>query len=126
MWVNKNGRLIQTVDSSRTKFKTTISDAILTELQQLADVHKTNISFLLETGYVKLLEQNTIQFNKKSRPKDRRDFRSTCDSELLKVIKAFAKENKLNLNDVMEVAAKLVEPEQAKKDNWRYRIIRQH
>jgi len=125
MWINKNGQLIQTVDTSRTKFKTTISDVLLSELQQQADSHNTNISFLLETGYVKLLERNTIQFDKKSRPKDRRDFRSTCDSELLDALKIFAKANKLNLNDVMEAAAKLVEPEKAKKENWRYRIERQ-
>ena len=50
MWINKNGRLIQSADTSRTKFKTTVSDQLLKQLQEEADKVNSNISYLLETG----------------------------------------------------------------------------
>ena len=37
MWINKNGRLTQSTDTSRTKFKTTVSDQLLKQLQEEAD-----------------------------------------------------------------------------------------
>ena len=125
MWINKNGRLTQSIDKSRTKFKTTISDQLLRQLQEQAEKVHSNISYLLETGYVNLLAAGHIQFDKKNRPKDRRDFRSTCETELYEQLKAFAKTNKLNLNDVIETAANYIDPAQAKKENWRYRIERE-
>lgn len=125
MWINKNGRLTQSIDKSRTKFKTTISDQLLRQLQEESAKVNSNISYLLETGYVNLLAEGHIQFNKKNRPKDRRDFRSTCDTELYEQLKVFAKANKLNLNDVIETAASYIDPIQAKKENWRYRIERE-
>ena len=125
MWINKNGRLIQSTDISRTKFKTTVSDQLLKQLQEEADKVNSNISYLLETGYANLLETGHIQFDKKNRPKDRRDFRSTCETELYEQLRAFAKAHKLNLNDVIETAANYIDPTQAKKENWRYRIERE-
>ena len=125
MWINKNGRLTQSVDKSRTKFKTTISDQLLNQLQEESKKVNSNISYLLETGYVNLLATGHIQYNKKNRPNDRRDFRSTCETELYEQLKAFAKAHKLNLNDVIETAANYINPAQAKKENWRYRIERE-
>ena len=125
MWINKNGHLTHSVDKSRTKFKTTISDQLLRQLQEESDKINSNISYLLETGYANLLAMGQIEFNKKNRPKDRRDFRSTCETELYEQLKAFAKANKLNLNDVIETAANYIDPAQAKKENWRYRIERE-
>ena len=125
MWINKNGRLTHSIDKSRTKFKTTISDQLLKQLQEESDKVNSNISYLLETGYVNLLAAGHIQFDKKNRPKDRRDFRSTCETELYEQLKEFAKAHKLNLNDVIETAANYIDPTLAKKENWRYRIERE-
>lgn len=125
MWINKNGHLIHSVDKSRTKFKTTISDQLLRQLQEESEKINSNISYLLETGYANLLATGHIEFNKKNRPKDRRDFRSTCETELYEQLKAFAKAHKLNLNDVIETAANYINPTQAKKEKWRYRIERE-
>lgn len=65
MWKIHNGRLIQTADESRMRYKTRISAVIVEQLKQMAQDHDTHISYLLENGYSNLLEAGVITFNKK-------------------------------------------------------------
>ncbi|PYF05697.1 rRNA methyltransferase [Ureibacillus chungkukjangi] len=122
MWKSVNGRLIQTVDDTRAEYKTRISKSLLTELKKLADEHNTHVGYLLETGFVQILKENYINFDKKNRPKDRVEFRTTCNKEVLENLRVFAKDNKLNLNDVIEASCNLIDIEQVKDGKWRYRI----
>lgn len=122
MWKIHNGKLIQTTDESRIRYKTRMSAAIINSLKQLAEKYDTHIGYLLENGYSNLIESGTIIYDKKNRPKDRIEFRTTCDKELLDSLKEFAKDNSLNLNDVIEASVAYINYEDVKHANWRYRV----
>ena len=122
MWKLSNGKLIQTTDESRIRYKTRISAALVNDLKQLAEQHHTHIGYLLENGYSNLIETGTIVFNKKNRPKDRIEFRTTCDQELLQCLKEFAQQHDLNLNDVIEASVACIQIEDVKNAHWRYRV----
>lgn len=122
MWKLHNGKLIQTTDDSRVRYKTRMSAVILNTLKQLAEKHDTHIGYLLENGYSNLLESGTIVYDKNNRPKDRIEFRTTCDKELLESLKEFAKHHSLNLNDVIEGSVAYINYEDIKHANWRYRV----
>lgn len=122
MWKIHNGKLIQTTDESRIRYKTRMSAAIINSLKQLAEKYDTHIGYLLENGYSNLIESGTIAYDKKNRPKDRIEFRTTCDKELLESLKEFAKQHNLNLNDVIEASVAYINFEDVKHTNWRYRV----
>ncbi|MCM3721390.1 rRNA methyltransferase [Solibacillus isronensis] len=122
MWKIHNGKLIQTTDESRIRYKTRMSAAIINSLKQLAEKYDTHIGYLLENGYSNLIESGSIVYDKKNRPKDRIEFRTTCDKELLDSLKEFAKDHSLNLNDVIEASVAYINYEDVKHANWRYRV----
>ena len=122
MWKIHNGKLIQITDESRIRYKTRMSAAIINSLKQLAEKYDTHIGYLLENGYSNLIESGTIVYDKKNRPKDRIEFRTTCDKELLDSLKEFAKDHNLNLNDVIEASVAYINYEDVKHANWRYRV----
>ncbi|MER2112927.1 MAG: rRNA methyltransferase [Solibacillus isronensis] len=122
MWKIHNGKLIQTTDDSRIRYKTRMSAAIINSLKQLAEKYDTHIGYLLENGYSNLIESGSIVYDKKNRPKDRIEFRTTCDKELLDSLKEFAKDHNLNLNDVIEASVAYINYEDVKHANWRYRV----
>lgn len=122
MWKIHNGKLIQTTDESRVRYKTRISAAIVEQLKQLAVEHNTHISYLLENGYSNLLAAGVMTFDKKNRPKDRIEFRTTCDKELLQCLKDFAKAKDFNLNDCIEASIAYINVHDVKHASWRYRI----
>lgn len=122
MWKLHNGKLIQTTDETRTRYKTRMSAAIIEQLKEMAVKHDTHIGYLLENGYSNLLQLGTISFNKNNRPKDRIEFRTTCDKELLQSMKDFAKQQELNLNDVIEASVAYIQVDEVKRAHWRYRV----
>lgn len=122
MWKLVNGRLIQTVDSTRAEYKTRISKVLLDELKIMAKENNTHVGYLLENGYENILKGNFIQFDKKKRPKDRVEFRTTCNDEILDQLRIFAKDHKLNLNDVIEASIPYINVDDVKSEKWRYRI----
>ncbi|AWE07503.1 rRNA methyltransferase [Lysinibacillus sp. 2017] len=122
MWKIVNGKLIQTTDDTRIRYKTRISAAMVEQLKVLAAENDTFIGYLLENGYSKLLQNATITYNKKTRPKDRIEFRTTCDKELLQAMKDFAEQHHLNLNDCIEVSISFINAEEVKNASWRYRV----
>lgn len=124
MWKNINGRLIPVTDDSREKFRTSISAEILTHLEDLAQEHDTHINYLLETGIRKVLEDDFIRYDKAFRPKDRVQYQSTYDKELLKQLKEFAAKHKLYINDVMEYSVNYIDTNIARKRDYRSRIER--
>lgn len=122
MWKLVNGKLIQTADVSRIKFRTNISQSILDSLKETAEQNNSHINYLLENGLKNLLVQGVITFNKENRPKDRVQYKTTYDKELLDQVKDFAKKNKLFINDVIEYSTQFIKLEDVKNSNHRYRI----
>lgn len=122
MWKLVNGKLTQLTDSSRVKFRTNISRALLNDMEGLAEKYDTCINYLIETGLEKVLKENYILFDKATRPKDRIQYKTTYDSELLKRTKQFAVDHGLFINDVIEYSCKHVDPKKSKNIDYRYRI----
>lgn len=122
MWKKSNGKLIHITDESRVKFRTNISKALLDELYELAKQHKTHVNYLLENGIQNVLKENTIQFDKKLRPKDRVQYKTTYDKELLEQLKEFASKHNLFINDVIEYSINFIDFNTIKKANYKHRI----
>ena len=121
MWKNINGKLVQTVDDTRQEYKTRISKSMIEDLKKLAEEHNSHIGYLLENSFENLLKENYIVYDKKQRPKDRVEFRTTCNKETLTSLREFAKDNKLNLNDCIEASIEYIDLTTVKSSNWRYR-----
>ncbi|WP_336825085.1 rRNA methyltransferase [Sporosarcina sp. USHLN248] len=122
MWKIIDGKLQQTTDTDRVKFRTNISKAILDDLQRIAEDNDTHVNYLLESGLLHVLKQDVISFNKDLRPKDRVQYKTTYDKELLSAIKEKAKEQKLFINDLIEYSVQYINVEESKDRNYRYRI----
>ena len=122
MWKNINGHLIPATDETRVKFRTTISMEILNYLEQLAEEHDTYINYLLETGIQAVIDEDYIKYDKALRPKDRVQYKTTYDKELLKTLKQFAADHKLFINDVIEYSVNFIKPSEARKREHRSRI----
>ena len=122
MFKKVNGKLVQLTDDSRVKFRTNISKAILEQLQEVALEHDTHVNYLLETGLQKVLEQGVITYNKESRPKDRVQYKTTYDKELLKAMKEFAKQHKVFINDIIEYSVDYIDVENVKNSSYKNRI----
>ena len=122
MWKIINGKLIHTTDETRQEFKTSISRKTLELLDNLADEHNTYINYLLETGIQTVLDNDFIQYDKTLRPKDRVQYKTTYDKQLLKKLKQFAADHKLFINDVIEYSVNYINPAKARKRKYRSRI----
>lgn len=122
MWKLIDGKLYQTVDTTRVKFRTNISQALLNQLDETAREHNTHINYLIENGLLNVIQEDTITFNKENRPKDRVQFKTTYDQELLESLKEFAKRHKLFMNDVIEYSVNKIDLTDLKDVNYRYRI----
>jgi hypothetical protein len=122
MWKLVNGRLIQTTDDTRVKFRTNVSKSILDQLSALAEENDTYVNYLIETGLQTVLTQGVITFNKKSRPKDRVQYKTTYDKELLEQVKEFAKNHDLFINDVIEYSVKFIDTKNIKDTSYKHRI----
>ena len=108
LWKLVNEKLIQTIHTTRVKFRTNVSQSILDYLSTLAKENDTHINYLLEIGLQNLLADGVIAYNKESRPKKSLQYKTTYDQELLKMVKEFAKQNHLFINDVIEYSTKLI------------------
>lgn len=122
MWKKQNGRLIQTTDESRGKFRTNISQSILNQLQFIADEKDTHVNYLLENGLQNVLSQGVITYNKESRPKDRVQYKTTYDQELLNQVKEFAKQHHLFINDVIEYSVNFIDLKHIKNSSYKHRV----
>ncbi|GKU83085.1 rRNA methyltransferase [Niallia sp. NCCP-28] len=122
MWKKVNGRLIQEVDETRVKFRTNISKNIIAQLNELADEHDTHANYLIENGLQHVMAEGIIMFDKKTRPKDRVQYKTTYDKELLERVKEFAKKHQLFINDVIEYSINYIDVETIKSRDYRYRV----
>lgn len=122
MWIKIDGKLTHVTDKERVKFRTNISKKLLNKLRKIADEHDTYANYLLETGLEEVLSRNHITFDKKKRPKDRVQYKTTYDRALLEEIRLFASRNNLYVNDVIEYSMEFISIKDSKKKNYKYRI----
>lgn len=122
MWKIHNGKLIQTTDESRIRYKTRMSAAIINSLKQLAEKYDTHIGYLLENGYSNLIESGTIVYDKKTGLKTASNFGRHAIRNYWIAWKEFAKDHNPNLNDVIEASVAYINYEDVKHANWRYRV----
>lgn len=122
MWKKGNGRLIQVTDESRIKFRTNISQSILEQLNTLAVKYDTHVNYLIENGLQNVLSQGVITFNKETRPKDRVQYKTTYDQQLLEQVKEFAKQHKLFINDVIEYSINFIDLKHIKNSSYKHRV----
>jgi hypothetical protein len=124
MWkVTKHG-LVHTTDTSRKHFRTSISKSVLESFDEIAKEKNTYVNYLIENGLENLLNQDTFVFNKDNKPKDRIQYNTTYDSEILDKVRGFAKNHKVNINDVIESSLQFIDLEKGKDVHHRYRIER--
>ena len=81
-----------------------------------------HVNYLIETGLQTVLSQGVITYNKESRPKDRVQYKTTYDKELLDQVKEFAKNHDLFINDVIEYSVKFIDIENIKNSSYKHRI----
>lgn len=122
MWKLVNGKMIQTTDDTRVKFRTNISEEILQQLEQLADEYDTYSNYLLENGLRNVLANGIIRYDKELRPTDRIQYKTTYDKELLESVKELAKEHKLFINDVIEYSVDYIEFTDIKTKDYKNRL----
>ncbi|MFJ7972384.1 rRNA methyltransferase [Psychrobacillus sp. NPDC096389] len=125
MWKLVDGRLIQSKDESRVEFRTNISKQILDSLKKMADANNTHLNYLLESGLKQVLLEEAIVFNKENRPKDRVQYKTTYDHDLLEEVKKLAKQHRLFINDVIEYSVQFIQVTDSKNANYRYRTERE-
>ncbi|MDS9471191.1 rRNA methyltransferase [Sporosarcina pasteurii] len=124
MWKNINGKLVHVTDESRVKFRTNISKSILNKLRDVAKENHTHVNYLLETGLKEILTLGAITIDKKKRPKDRVQYKTTYDRDLLEKIRTFAVKNNVYVNDVIEYSVRFIDIENSKKQGHKHRIIK--
>ncbi|PAE26514.1 rRNA methyltransferase [Bacillus sp. 7894-2] len=122
MWELVNGKLIQKTDESRVKFRTNISKAVLNQLEPLSAEHDTHINYLLESGLQEVLNHDFITYDKKTRPKDRVQYKTTYDKVLLEQVKDFANNHGLFINDVIEYSVRFINLEKIKNSSYKNRV----
>ncbi|MGP7815717.1 rRNA methyltransferase [Niallia sp. 01092] len=122
MWKLTNGKLIQETDVARIPFRTNISKVLLKELNELAEENDTHINYLIENGLQYVLSNKSITYNKDLRPKDRIQYKTTYDKELLANLKDFAKQHNLYLNDVIEYSCQFINMDEIKNRSYKHRV----
>ncbi len=122
MWQKINGKLVHVTDQDRIKFRTNISKKILKKLRKIAEENNTHVNYLLETGLKETMTLGKISFDKKKRPKDRVQYKTTYDRELLEEVRAFASRNNIFVNDVIEYSVQFISIENTKKRGYKHRI----
>lgn len=124
MWKKVNGKLIHVTDQERVKFRTNISKKILDKLREVAEEHHTHVNYLLESGLKETIKLKKITYDKEKRPKDRVQYKTTYDRELLEKMRAFASQNSIFINDLIEYSVQFISIENSKTREYRHRIER--
>lgn len=122
MWKLVNGKMIQTTDETRIKFRTNISQEILEQLEELSEEHNTYSNYLLENGLWNVLAVGVIEYDKNLRPTDRIQYKTTYDKELLESVKQLAKDHKLFINDVIEYSVGHIDMKHIKTKDHKNRL----
>ncbi|PID25131.1 rRNA methyltransferase [Sporosarcina sp. P7] len=122
MWKLVGGKMVQTTDETRIKFRTNISQEILEHLEELSEELDTYSNYLLENGLQNVLAAGVIEYDKNLRPADRIQYKTTYDQELLESVKKFAKDHKLFINDIIEYSVEHIDFDNIKTKDHKNRL----
>lgn len=103
-WNVKNGKLVLISKNKRTSIKTHVSKSLVDNIRKIAKEKRTHINQLIEPILLEVLDSGIIIIDKNDKKLDRVEFRTTFDNDLVKRLKLFAKNEKLNLNRLLEYA----------------------
>lgn len=106
-WELVNGKIVHTSISLRVSFRTNISRTILETLNKLAVEHKTYVNYLIENGLKNVLTDKAVI--KPVKLKDRIQYKSTYDKQLLNDIKELARHQGYFTNEVIEYSVQYID-----------------
>ena len=109
-------------DETRIRFKTYIAKEMLEMLNEMAENEETHVGYLIENGLKNLVADPNFVFDKSKRIKDKAEFRTTCDKDILNEAKMLAKRQKLNFTDVIQASIQYIRVNEVKSQSWRHRI----
>lgn len=121
MWVLHNGKLIHSKDQLRHRYKTRLRPEVLEQLKEFAKDNDTEIGYLIENGIENLLQDLTYTVIKQPRCA-KQEFRTTMDSDLFQRLSDRAKQLKIPINQIIEVAINYIDLDHVKNKSHRYRI----
>ena len=101
-WKINNGKIILTPNTSRIGYKVRISQSILDKLKIQAANNNTRVNYLIERTLELFLDRTEITFSRSEKPKDRVEFSSTYDKELMEQVKLFAQSKRVPMNEIIE------------------------
>ncbi|MFJ5769854.1 LAGLIDADG family homing endonuclease [Psychrobacillus sp. NPDC093180] len=101
-WKINNGKIVLIPNSSRIGYKSRISQSILDKLKIQAANNNTYVNYMIERALKLFLEKTEITFTRNQKPKDRVEFSSTYDKELIEQVKLFAKSKRVPINEIIE------------------------
>lgn len=115
MWKLENGKIGHTPISSRMSFRTSISRTIRETLNKLAVENNTHVNYLIENGLENVLTHKDKVLIKPVDSKDRIQYKSTYDKQLLNDIKELAKHKRVFINDVLEYSVQYIDLTKVKR-----------
>lgn len=114
-WKLVLGKIVHTPISSRVSFRTSISRTILETLNKLAVENNTYVNYLIENGLENFLGHQDKELSKPVDSKDRIQYKSTYDKELLNGIKELAKHQEVFINEVIEHSVQYIDLTKVKR-----------
>ncbi|WP_019413994.1 LAGLIDADG family homing endonuclease [Paenisporosarcina sp. TG20] len=114
MWKLVDGKIVHTPISSRISIRTNISHSLLETLRTLALENNTYVNYLIETGLDSMINKE-ISFHRIIKPKDRIQYKTTIDKQLLDDLKILAKNHHLFLNDLIEYSVLFINLKNVKR-----------
>ena len=123
MWKSENGNLIHTTDNSRIRFRVRINAIQLAQLKEWSQQYDTNMSYLIDDGLARMFDDESMVIEGSTRTKGNIEVGLTLDVELVEKMNRLIESNeKMKMTMIIKCCIPYIKPEQAKKDNYRYRV----
>jgi hypothetical protein len=116
-WIIVNSKIVQTPISNRISFRTNISKTILDDLSLMAHEYKCKVNYLLEIGLQHLLDNKEHLNFRIYKARDRIQYKSTYDKDLLVNIRMLAIEKELRLNELIEMSVQFIDIKKIRGDS---------
>lgn len=100
-WIIENNEIIH-VNNNRKSIKTYVSNTLINELRDVANANNTKINYLIEPIINQLINTSIKIKSEQMKPKDRVEFRTTFDKELVERMKLYKNANNMKLNEIIE------------------------
>ncbi|MEN0649353.1 rRNA methyltransferase [Caldifermentibacillus hisashii] len=115
-----DNKIVSIHHSQRVKFRTNVSKSLLLRLAEIASEYKLSVNHLIENGLENLLKANIVPvIDKNKRPKDRVQYKTTYNANLLANVKSFAGKHGFRINDLIEYSEQFIDMNQISKHSGR-------